>query len=88
MNTEDQITALLAEAAPLRLLPDEEAEAAGLPKLVDRINALRAQPVAAWVSPEPDPAAAAIKHELAAQPAELPKRRPGRPRSVVEGQDA
>ena len=42
MNIEDRITAMAAEAAPLRLLPDDEAEIAGLPVLVDRINALRA----------------------------------------------
>lgn len=44
MTLEDQIAALLAQAEPLRALPDEEAEAAGLPALVDRINALRALP--------------------------------------------
>jgi hypothetical protein len=88
MNTEDQITALLAEAAPLRLLDDEAAEAAGLPALVDRINALRAQSVVAWMPPELDPQAAAMNMQIAQQPAELPKRRPGRPRTVVEGQDA
>jgi hypothetical protein len=43
MSIEDQIDALLAEAAPLRLLPDDEAEANGLPALVDRINVLRAK---------------------------------------------
>lgn len=89
MNTEDQIAVLLAEAAPLRLLDDEAAEAAGLPALVDRINALRAAPaVVSW--PDVDPAAAGIKIQISAQPAELPKRRPGRPRNieaVVEGQD-
>lgn len=42
MNIEDQIADLLAEAAPLRLLPDDEAEAKGLPALVDKINRLRA----------------------------------------------
>lgn len=41
MSIEDQIQALLSEAAPLRLLPDDEAEEKGLPRLVDRINALR-----------------------------------------------
>lgn len=43
MTLEAQIAALLAEAEPLRCLPDEEAEAQGLPALVDRINALRAK---------------------------------------------
>lgn len=41
MTIEDQITALLAKAEPLRCLPDEEAEARGLPAIVDKINALR-----------------------------------------------
>lgn len=41
MTLEAQITALLAEAEPLRCLPDEEAEAKGLPAIVDKINALR-----------------------------------------------
>jgi hypothetical protein len=39
---EDQIAELLAQAEPLRALPDLEAEKQGLPALVDRINALRA----------------------------------------------
>ena len=43
MTLQDQIDALLAEAAPLRLLPDDEAEAKGLPALVDKINRLRAK---------------------------------------------
>lgn len=43
MTLEDQIAELLAKAAPLRALPDDEAEAAGLPALVDAINALRAR---------------------------------------------
>lgn len=42
MTLEAQITALLAEAEPLRCLPDEEAEAKGLPAIVDKINTLRA----------------------------------------------
>lgn len=44
MTVEEKIAALLAEAAPLRLLPDDEAEEKGLPALVDQINALRALP--------------------------------------------
>jgi hypothetical protein len=44
MTVQEQIDALLAEAAPLRLLADDEAEQKGLPKMVDRINALRALP--------------------------------------------
>ena len=41
MTIEDQIAALLAEAEPLRLLPDDEAESMGLPGIVEMINALR-----------------------------------------------
>ena len=40
MTIEDQIAALLAEAEPLRLLPDDEAESMGLPGIVEMINAL------------------------------------------------
>ena len=47
MNLQEQIEALLAKAAPLRLLADDEAEAAGLPEMVNRINALRAKQAAA-----------------------------------------
>ncbi len=43
MTIEEQIAALHAKAEPLRLLPDEEAEALGLPGLVNQINALRAK---------------------------------------------
>jgi hypothetical protein len=43
MTVEDQIAALLAQAEPLRALPDDEAEAKGLPALVEQINALRAE---------------------------------------------
>lgn len=66
MTVQDQIDALLAEAAPLRLLPDDEAEEKGLPKLVDRINALRAMPLDAEAV-EPDP---------------VVKRGPGRPKKA------
>ena len=43
MTIDEQITALLAQAEPLRALPAEDGEAAGLGKLVDQINWLRAQ---------------------------------------------
>jgi hypothetical protein len=43
MTLQDQIEALLAEAAPLRLMADDTPEAAKLGRLVDKINALRAQ---------------------------------------------
>lgn len=41
MTTEDRIAELLAQASPLRALPDDEAEAKGLPALVNEINRLR-----------------------------------------------
>jgi hypothetical protein len=41
LTTEDRIAELLAQAEPLRALPDDEAEANGLPALVDEINRLR-----------------------------------------------
>lgn len=47
MNIEDNINELLAEAAPLRLLPEPEQD--GLGALVDRINALRAMQAAGQV---------------------------------------
>lgn len=43
MTIEQQISALLAQAEQLRLLPDDEAESMGLPGIVDMINALRAE---------------------------------------------
>ena len=70
MTLEDKIAALLDEAAPLRLLPDDEAEAAGLPKIVERINALRAKQSAGVVQFD----------ENANAPTE--KRKPGRPRKA------
>lgn len=42
MSIESQIQELLDELAPLRALPEDEAEAAGLPQLIERVNALRA----------------------------------------------
>lgn len=41
MTVEDRITELLAQAEPLRALPDDEAEEKGLPALVNEINRLR-----------------------------------------------
>jgi hypothetical protein len=68
MTLEDQIAALLAQAEPLRAVPDEEAEAAGLPALVDGINALRARQAKGETDAAPD--------------AEPVKRGPGRPRKA------
>lgn len=43
MSTEDQIQALLAVAAPLRLLDPDDAAAESLSDLVNQINRLRAK---------------------------------------------
>lgn len=97
MTIEDQITALLAQAEPLRLLPDVEAEAKGLPRIVDAINALRAaQSSGSYVreievAPHVDtsPAHQAVVSAIASEPEPLPARRPGRPRKTpAEGADA
>lgn len=42
MSIETKLAELIAQAEPLRLLPDEEAEIAGLPGIVTQINRLRA----------------------------------------------
>jgi hypothetical protein len=89
MTLEDQITALLAEAEPLRLLPDEEAEARGLPALVERINLLRGMQLtqgAAAVQQALDEHIAVIAAMDEAQP--LPKRRGRPPKARQEGADA
>ncbi len=43
MTIETKIAELIAQAEPLRALPDLEAEAKGLGDIVNRINALRAE---------------------------------------------
>ncbi len=43
MTIDEEIDALLAQAEPLRGLSPEDAEEAGLPAIIDRINELRAQ---------------------------------------------
>lgn len=100
MTIEDQITALLAQAEPLRLLPDAESEAQGLPRIVDAINALRAAQAGGQVDAEVVPdhklflsydesGIAADKEKFEAEREEARKRRPGRPRkSPAEGADA
>ena len=70
MTLEDQIAALLLEAAPLRCLP--EIEQGELGAIVDRINALRALQAAGVA----DVVAPAI------EPAEV-KRGPGRPKKAA-----
>lgn len=83
MTIEDQIAALVAEAEPLRLLPDDEAESMGLPGIVDMINALRADQAAGvavvYVEPEIDPQAPVAPFD---QTPALPARRPGRPKKA------
>ena len=75
MNIEDQITALLAEAEPLRCLPQDDPAALPLAGIVDEINRLRAiQAVPGFVDSDD-----------AATP---PKRKPGRPKATPEGADA
>jgi hypothetical protein len=75
MTLQDEIDALLAEAAPLRLLPDDEAEAKGLPALVDKINRLRAkQSRDPFLPPE-----ATLEGADSVEPV---KRGPGRPKKA------
>jgi hypothetical protein len=89
MTLEAQITALLEEAAPLRCLPDEEAEAAGLPALVERINALRARAAghAAALGEAQDALAEAEADAVMAE-VNPPKRRGRPPKAKQEGADA
>jgi hypothetical protein len=75
MSIEDQINALLAEAEPRRLLPDDEAEAKGLPALVDKINRFRArQALDHFLPPE-----ATLEGADSVEPV---KRGPGRPKKA------
>lgn len=69
MSIEKTIAALLDKAAPLRLLPDDEAEAAGLQGIILEINSLRAKQ------------ARGEDIEESPEPAEV-KRGPGRPRKA------
>lgn len=72
MSLDEQIEGLLRQAEPLRALSDEAAEAAGLPKLIERINALR---VGERFVPEDERVARFMASMLTE-----PKRGPGRPR--------
>lgn len=72
MTIEDQITALLAQAEPLRCLPDDEPAKAPLAGMVDEINRLRALQAAGHTEAGEAP----------------PKRKPGRPKATPEGSDA
>ncbi len=97
MNTEDQITGLLAKAEPLRCLPDDEAELLGLPRLVDQINALRALQA---VEPQHNELVVQ-QHKMAleaegrgrelrefSEAVDAPKRRGRPPKAASEGADA
>ena len=78
---EDQIAELLAQAKPLRGLPDPEAEKRGLPAIVDRINALRAQQGPQTLQ---EHAAVAAQEEGADAPPEPARKKPGRKPKVAE----
>lgn len=73
MTKDDKIAELMAKAEPLRALPDDEAEIAGLRQIVDAINALRNGP-----DDEPE-----VAVEGADAPDEPVKRGPGRPRKAA-----
>lgn len=75
MTLEAQITALLAEAEPLRGLEDDDPAKRQLSKLVDRVNQLRAQQA---LLPQVDDAEAWFAAEISLL---QPKRR-GRPPMV------
>jgi hypothetical protein len=82
MTTEDQIAGLLAQAEPLRLLPDEEAEAQGLPAIVDAINALRAKLAIAQRDGHEAEFAAIAAEVNPPEVSEPEKRKPGRPKKA------
>ena len=82
------IAALLDQAAPLRLLHDEDAEAAGLPGIVNEINALRAAMavqtgIYAVESPADVVEGADAPPGDDAQELEPARRGPGRPKKAV-----
>jgi hypothetical protein len=90
MTHQDEIDALLTEAAPLRLLPDDEAEAKGLPALVDKINWLRkCQGLGHDEVLQPGGLYDAISNPPPGIPATGRRNKPGpKPRATVEGADA
>ncbi len=75
-TVDEQIATLLAQAEPLRALPAEDGEAAGLGRLVDQINRLRARQANGEASPITEVAPAEEGADAAV------KRGPGRPRKV------
>ena len=83
MTGPEELAALLAKAEPLRALDAEAQEAAGLGRIVDRINALRAAGVE--VRAELDAAIAErdeAEFAAAADSVNPPKRKPGRPKKA------
>lgn len=82
MTIEDQITALLSEAEPLRALSEDDPAKEPLGAIVDEINRLRAiqagETVRNVVELDVDP----LAPKLEDKDAPLPVRRPGRPRKV------
>lgn len=98
MTLDDEISALLARAEPLRCLPDLEAERMGLGKLVEQINALRAKQAASKhaeflssVARSVEPGSSGLVAADLPTEAEAPaKRKPGRPpsKATQEGADA
>ena len=82
MTLQDKIDALLAKAEPLRVLTAEDAEAAGLPLLVEAINNLRELQSMGREALD-DAIAAAHEAEFAATADSVnPKRGPSRPKKV------
>ena len=83
MTLEARIEALLEQAAPLRLLPDAEAEAKGLPKIVEQINELRALIASGRaVLDEAIAAQHEAEFQAVAESVNPPKRGPGRPKKA------
>lgn len=84
MTLQAKIDALLAKAEPLRALDPEEAEAAGLPLLVDAINNLRElQAMGREVLDEAIAESHEAEFEAVADSVNPPKRGPGRPRKAA-----
>jgi hypothetical protein len=78
MTLEEQITELLVQAAPLRLLAGDDPEAEPLAGIVDKINALRAEQAKAGP--------VAVVAKVADEPV---RKKPGpKPKGTVEGADA
>lgn len=83
MTLEDQITALCAEAEPLRGLAEDDPAKAALCGIVERINLLRDMQARGLDPGKADPIAALYANSA------MPKRKPGRPpKARIEGDDA